>query len=110
MTQFVKLVVFVPSTHADVVRKALGDAGAGKIGNYSHCTFTVIGKGRYMPQAGAHPYVGKVGEVTTVEEERIETVCETEKVKDIIDAIKNAHPYEEMAYDVYSLISEDELS
>lgn len=104
--EFVKLVIYVPQTHADSVRKALGDAGAGKRGEYAHCSFSVIGTGRFLPLENANPAIGKRGELEAVREERIETICEKEKVKDIIQAVNKVHPYEEMAYDVYPLLNE----
>lgn len=105
----VKIVVFVPKSHTDIVRQAMGDAGAGMIGNYSHCSYSADGVGRYKPVEGAKPFIGKVGKFEEVEEERIECVCEKEKAKDIIAAIKKVHPYEEVAFDIYPLISEEEL-
>lgn len=99
----VKIVVFVPETHADVVRKAMGDAGAGIIGNYSHCTFSSKGIGRFKPESGANPHIGEVGKYEEVIEERIETVCSREKLQSVIAAIKNIHPYDEVAFDVYPL-------
>ena len=87
----------------------MGDAGAGRIGNYSHCSYSVAGTGRYKPLAGAHPAIGKVGEFEKVEEEKIECICERSKAKEIITAIRKVHPYEEVALDIYPLISEEEL-
>lgn len=109
MNNLVKIVVTSPSSHADQVRKAMGDAGAGVIGNYSHCTFSTKGFGRYKPLEGAKPAIGEVGKFEEVEEERIETVCEKEKVKRVIEAIKKVHPYEELALDIYPLIDQSEL-
>ena len=100
---YVKIVVFVPETHADVVREAMGKAGAGKIGNYTHCSFSSQGIGRFKPEEGAHPAVGKIGKLESVREERIEAVCERKILQDVITAIKKAHPYEEVALDVYPL-------
>ena len=100
----VKIVVFVPETHADVVRKAMGDLGAGLIGDYSHCSFSVKGVGRYIPLPSANPTIGKIGKFEEVAEERIETVCYKKDLKKIISAIKKAHPYEEVAIDVYPLV------
>ena len=103
MTKLYKIVIFVPLTHSDIVRKAMGDAGAGHIGNYSHCTWSTIGVGRFKPLEGAHPAIGEVGKFAQVEEERIETVCEKNKVKEVLEAIKKFHPYEEVAYDLIPL-------
>src|SRR5579859_3117104 len=101
MSKHVKLVVFVPKTHTDVVREAMGDEGAGRIGNYSHCTFSVDGTGRYKPLEGSHPTIGEIGKFEEVEEERVECICERNKAKDVISAIKSVHPYEEVAFDIY---------
>ncbi len=109
MKGFVKIVVFVPLTHTEVVRNAMGDAGAGFIGNYSHNSFSSRGIGRFLPLDGAHPFIGKVGKKEEVEEERIEVVCERDKAKEVIVAMKKVHPYEEVAFDVYPLISAKEL-
>lgn len=105
----VKIVVFVPKTHTEIVRQALGDAGAGKIGNYSHCSYSVDGVGRYKPLSGAKPFIGEVGKPEEVEEERIECVCDKEKAKEVISAMRKVHPYEEVAFDIYPLLSEDDL-
>lgn len=109
MSNLLKIVVFVPKSHTDVVRKALGDAGAGKIGLYSHCSYSVDGIGRFMPLDGAHPTIGEVGKFEQVEEERIECVCERNTAKKVIEALKKAHPYEEVAFDIYQLVSVEEL-
>jgi hypothetical protein len=99
----VKIVVFVPETHTDIVREAMGKAGAGKIGNYTYCTFSSKGVGRFKPEQGANPHIGEVGKFEEVVEERIETVCPREKLQEVIKAIKKVHPYDEVALDVYPL-------
>ena len=99
----VKIVVFVPETHTDIVREAMGQAGAGQIGNYTFCSFSTKGMGRFRPEAGANPHIGKVGKFEEVVEERIEAVCPREKLDDVIRAIKKVHPYDEVALDVYPL-------
>lgn len=101
-----KLVVYVPLSHADLVREALGKAGAGKIGNYTCCSFTSRGVGRFLPGVGARPVIGEVGTLESVEEERIEVTCEAMALSSIITAMKAVHPYEEVAYDLYPLVSE----
>lgn len=85
MSSYIKIVVFVPKTHTDIVRKALGDAGAGKIGNYSHCSYSVDGKGRFLPLVGAKPAIGDVGKYEEVLEERIECICERDITKKVLD-------------------------
>lgn len=102
--EVVKLVVFVPESHADAVRKAMGKAGAGKTGNYGYCSFSVKGVGRFLPLKGAKPAIGKVGKLEAVKEERIETVCYKKDLDKVIKTIKKLHPYEEIAMDIYPLV------
>ena len=102
-SKYVKIVVFVPEADAEKVRLALGKAGAGKIGNYSYCSFSSKGIGRFLPEIGANPHIGTVGKIEEVVEERIETICERERLDAVISAMKASHPYEEVAYDVYPL-------
>jgi dinuclear metal center YbgI/SA1388 family protein len=98
-----KLVVFVPSSHEKAVREALGDAGAGHIGNYSHCSFSTSGEGSFLPLEEADPFIGKTGQLELVKETRIETIFPESLQKKIINAMIKAHPYEEVAYDIYRL-------
>ena len=98
-----KIVVYVPESYADKMREAIGNAGAGRIGNYSNCTFTIKGTGRFKPEEGSNPTIGKVGELTAVPEDRIETVCKEDVLKQVLKAIKEAHPYEEPATDIYPI-------
>ncbi len=108
-TKMVKIVVFVPLSHAEAVRDAFAKAGAGNIGAYSHASFSVRGTGRFKPLKGANPHIGTIGRVEEVEEERIEVVCSRDKVKVVIAAIRAVHPYEEVALDIYPMISESDL-
>jgi len=98
-----KLAVTVPENHADIVREAIGKVGGGKVGNYSSCSFSVKGIGRFKPESGANPHIGSVGKIEEVIEERIEINCTNENLENIIKAIKTVHPYEEVALDVYLL-------
>lgn len=99
----VKIVVFVPESHADIVCEVIGKTGAGKISNYTNCSFSSRGIGRFKPGDGAHPAIGKVGKLESVQEERIEFVCDRALVKDVITSIKKVHPYEEVVLDIYPL-------
>lgn len=98
-----KLAIYVPLDHADKVREAIGQAGGGKLGNYSFCSFSTRGIGRFKPEAGANPAIGKIGELEQVEEERIEITCDSAVLQDVVAAIKRVHPYEEIAMDVWEL-------
>lgn len=98
-----KVVVYVPVADADKLRKAIGDAGGGKIGAYSHCSFSSRGTGRFTPNEGAKPAIGKIGKPEEVEEERIEFVCETHCIDEVIAAIRKVHPYEQPAIEVWKV-------
>jgi dinuclear metal center YbgI/SA1388 family protein len=105
-----KLVVFVPHDHADAVRSALAAAGAGAIGDYDQASFTTSGEGRFRPLAGARPAVGRVGEPEVVPESRIEVVLPRARRRQVLEAVRSAHPYEEPAYDVLELVAADRVS
>jgi hypothetical protein len=105
----VKIVVFVPLTHCDIVRKAIGDSEGGNIGDYSYCSFSSKGIGRFKPNEKANPYIGEANKLEEVEEEKIEFICPRTTAKKVIDAIKKVHPYEEIALDIYPLMDEKEL-
>jgi dinuclear metal center YbgI/SA1388 family protein len=108
-TALKKIVVFVPAESAETVRKALGDAGAGFIGNYSHCTFSANGTGRFLPGDQTKPYVGQPGVMETVAEVRIETIVPEIQVKKVLTAMLKVHPYEEPAFDVYPVENKGEV-
>ena len=103
MSENVKLVVFVPESHAEKVRQSLGEAGAGKIGNYEFCSFSSKGIARFLPKDGANPNIGEVGKYEEVAEERIEVLVPINILPKVIEAMKKVHPYEEVAYDIYPL-------
>ncbi len=98
-----KLVVFVPSTHQKNVFETISNNGAGWIGNYSHCTFNINGVGTFKPLENSKPFIGEQGKIENVEEVRIETVIPENRKNQIISAMLKAHPYDEVAYDVYPL-------
>jgi dinuclear metal center YbgI/SA1388 family protein len=98
-----KLVVFVPTSHETGMRDALGHAGAGHIGNYSHCSFSTNGEGSFLPLDESDPYIGKKGQLEFVNEARIETIFPESLQKKVVQAMIKAHPYEEVAYDIYPL-------
>lgn len=98
-----KLVVNVPLTHVDQVRKALGDAGAGKAGNYTYCSFSVRGTGRWRANDAAKPFIGVAGTADQAEEEQIQTTVLDEDVQAVLAALKASHPYEETDYALFEL-------
>lgn len=101
--KYLKLVVFVPRGHEDAVRDALARAGAGHIGNYSHCTFQTEGTGTFLPLEGSNPYLGQQGKLERADELRLETILPESRAHQAVRAMIAAHPYEEVAYDLYPL-------
>ncbi|TFJ94096.1 Nif3-like dinuclear metal center hexameric protein [Lentibacillus salicampi] len=99
--KLVKLAVFVPVTHAEQVRNAISEKGAGHIGDYSHCTFQTTGQGTFKPLDGTDPYIGTHGKLAFVDEVKIETILPASKLPPVLEAMITAHPYEEAAYDIY---------
>jgi hypothetical protein len=101
-----KLVVTVPLSHTDIVRKAVGDTlKAGKFEKYSHCSFSSLGTGRFLPTYNAKPFIGENQKLIEVEEERIEfDNLKIEDVKEVVAAMLAVHPYEEVVYDVYPFL------
>ncbi len=98
-----KLVIFVPVGHEETVRAAVLGAGAGWIGNYSHCSFMARGIGTFKPLAGSSPFYGKTGELEQVEEARLETIVPEGILDKAVGAMLSSHPYEEVAYDILPL-------
>ncbi len=98
-----KLITFVPTEHAPALRQALAEAGAGVIGAYTHCSFTVAGQGTFRGGEGTRPAVGKAGQLEHVPEERIETVVPQSALAAVTAALRAAHPYEEPAFDLVAL-------
>lgn len=101
--RYQKLVVFVPQGYEDGVRDALARAGAGHIGNYSHCTFQAQGTGTFLPLEGSTPFLGEQGRLERAAEYRLETIIPESRARQAVQAMLAAHPYEEVAYDLYPL-------
>lgn len=99
-SDFYSIRVGVPKDNVDAVRTALGDAGAGKQGNYSHCSSTYAVEGRFVPLEGANPAIGSIGIEEIVEEVVIQTICHKDKLKEVVEAVKAVHPYEEPPIDI----------
>ena len=103
----VKIVVFVPLANADELRSAMSEAGAGHIGNYDSCSFSSAGTGTFRAQTGAKPFVGNIDELHSENEIRLEMICRNEKINTVVQAIRNVHPYEEVAIDIIPLKNQD---
>jgi hypothetical protein len=105
----IKIVVTVPLKDADMIRQVLGEAGAGQQGEYSRCSFSGVGQGRFLPSSEAKPHIGEPGRPEIVDEERIEVVCDRVIAREVIAKLRAAHPYEEPAIDIYELLDEEAL-
>lgn len=98
-----KLAFYVPLEDAETVKEAVFASGAGRIGDYEACCFETRGTGQFRPLDGATPHIGKVGALEKVEEVKVELVCEDQLIREAVDALRAAHPYEEPAFDVWKL-------
>lgn len=99
-SNYLKIKVTVPKANVEEVRNALGEAGAGEMGNYDYCSFSYPVEGKFRPTEGANPTIGKIGELETVEEICIECVCHKDILENVIAELKRVHPYEEPAIDI----------
>lgn len=99
-----KICFFVPEEHAEAVKAAIFATGAGKIGDYDSCCWQTAGQGQFRPLAGSQPYIGQQGEVEKVREYKVELVCAQEHMAAALAALREAHPYEEPAYDIIELV------
>ncbi|KPY63024.1 YqfO family protein [Pseudomonas amygdali] len=98
-----KLAFFVPPSHVDEVKSAVFAAGAGRIGAYDHCSWQVLGQGQFRPLNGSQPFVGQSGVVESVEEWKVELVVADDLIQQAVWALKQSHPYETPAYEVWRL-------
>lgn len=101
-----KLCFYVPESHLEHVKSAVFAAGAGRIGDYDSCCWQVLGRGQFRPLAGSRPFLGQQDTVEIVAEYRVEMVCEVQFVRAALNALVEAHPYEEPAWDVIALVTE----
>lgn len=98
-----KLSVFIPEESKEKVKQAMFNSGAGHIGNYDSCCFETTGIGQFRPLAGSNPHIGSAGKVEFVNEVKVELVVPAGVIKAVIMAMKKAHPYESVAYDVIKI-------
>ena len=95
-----KIEFYVPESHLETVKSAMFETGAGKLGNYDSCAWQTAGEGQYRPGEGSRPFLGEQGKLETLVEYKVEMVCAEEYVHAVIEAMKQTHPYEEVAYSV----------
>ena len=98
------MTTFVPENAADAVRHTMGAAGAGKIGNYEYCSFSIHGEGRFIGNEDSNPVIGEAGALTVAPEVQVNAVVDSTHLSQVVEAMKEAHPYEEVAYEVVSLV------
>ncbi len=103
----VKIFVTVPLENVTEVRKAMCEAGAGVIGEYSYCSTSTKSIGTFIPSENANPHIGKKNKLEFVEEEKLEIVCNVDRVKNVLTKLRSVHPYEEPAIDIVPLIDEE---
>ena len=95
-----KIEFYVPESHLEAVKTAMFAAGAGRVGDYDSCAWQTRGQGQFRPLEGASPYIGQTGQVETEAEFKVEMVCTGEFIREVIEAMKRAHPYEEVAHSI----------
>ncbi len=98
---------YVPEKDKEKVKQAMFEAGGGEIGTYSHCSFEFKGEGQYLPNQGSNPTYGNVDSLNFIEEYKVEMVCEKDKVREVLKAMKESHPYEEPAYGIFEILKID---
>lgn len=101
----VKIGFYVPASHLEQVKVSMFNVGAGRIGNYDQCSWQCLGRGQFRSNEGSTPFVGSLNAVEVLEEYRVEMVCEEGLAVCVVAALKQAHPYEEPAYDVVMLMT-----
>lgn len=98
-----KFCFFVPVEYAEQVKQAVFDVGAGKLGDYAECCWQTLGAGQFRPLAASQPFLGQTGKLEQVEELKVEMLCEPESIQQAVKALREAHPYEEPAYEIIRL-------
>lgn len=98
-----KLNYFVPVADKERTKQALFDIGVGRYDNYEHCSWESLGQGQFKPIKGANPHLGELDKLELVEEYKVELICNDELIREAIKTLKEVHPYEEVAYEVFKM-------
>ena len=106
----VKIIVTIPIENMEEVRNAICEAGAGIIGNYTHCSMATKCIGTFKPDDTATPYIGENNKLEFIEEEKLEVVCDVNNVRKVISKLREVHPYEEPAIDIIPLLNEEDFN
>lgn len=99
-----KFIAYIPEPDLEKVKSAMFDAGAGRLGNYECCSWQVLGMGQFRPLKGANPAIGQIDQIEYVPEWRVEMVVPKDNIRAVLNAYKNAHPYEVPAYDIFEMV------
>ena len=106
-TEKIKIKVFVPGSHIEILLEEMSKAGAGLIGNYEMCSFRSEGTGTFLPKKKSKPFSGKLNKLSFENEYKFEMECDKGKVNDVVDSLLKNHPYEETAYEIYSFLKRE---
>lgn len=109
MSERVMIITTTPAETVDAILTAISSAGGGIVGDYTHCAFTSTGNGRFKPADTAQPHVGQIGQINTEPETRIETFCDRQSARAVVQAIRSAHPYEEPVIYIVPILDESDL-
>lgn len=104
-----KLVFFVPESHKEAVKLALFAQGAGRYDAYDSCSWETLGSGQFKPLSGSKPFIGQQDKIEVLAEYRVEMVCASDKIKAVLQALIDSHPYETPAYEVWSIKTLDDF-
>ncbi|CAA6815525.1 MAG: NGG1p interacting factor NIF3 [uncultured Thiotrichaceae bacterium] len=103
----VRIIVYIPESSCEIVKQAMFNAGAGRYNDYEHCAWQTLGQGQFKPLEGSQPYIGSINKTEYVSEYKVEMIAEESYLKDIVHAVKKAHPYEEPAMQIIPCINPD---
>ena len=104
-----KLCFFIPGSHVEETKQALFDKGAGRIGQYDHCSWQVLGEGQFRPLEGSNPFLGTQHKIERVTEYKVEMVCDDNVIAEVVKELISTHPYQEPAYEIYKMIDIERL-
>ena len=104
MVTMYQISFYVPEAQCDQVKQAMFKAGAGVFGNYQECAWQTLGEGQFKPLEGSQAFIGEVNKLEKLTEYKVEMVCQSNRIKQVIEALKESHPYEEPAYSVLKLV------
>jgi len=105
MVTMYQISFYVPEAQCDQVKQAMFTAGAGVVGNYQECAWQTLGEGQFRPLEGSQAFIGEINKLEKLTEYKVEMICQSNRIKQVIEALKESHPYEEPAYSVLKLVN-----